>query len=107
MGIDKHYVRGLAESTIEAIEAVPAKDRIKTASPSSAQDVNRVLELAKEVAPKHDARLWPAPIMIEEPGAGVTQVFGTYADVERIARRVLALVPAELLFRLGGVDLHA
>ena len=67
-------------------------------SPRFAEELNRLLALAKEVEPKHDAREWPQPVQIFDAGMGVTQVFATHAEIEVAARQILKLVPKEFMF---------
>lgn len=95
MTIDRYYVRGQAESFVDTLSKLSAKERERPVSPRYAGELNKLLLLAKEVAPEHDARLWPEPIKIGDAGMGMTQVFGTYADVETAARQLVVLLPRE------------
>lgn len=92
MAVDANSVNGLAESFIETISKLNAKERDKPVSRRYAEELNKLIELAKEVAPEHDARMWPAPVRIQET-MGVTQVFASYADLETAARQIAHLVP--------------
>ena len=87
MAVDAYHVNGLAESFIETLSKLNAKEREKPVSRRYAEELNRLIELGKEVAPEHDAGLWPTPVRIEET-MGVTQVFASFAELETAARQI-------------------
>ena len=58
-----------------------------------AQEINKLIELAKEADPEVDARLWPAPIPMQDVDGVAVQVFGTYESVMTAARRIVANLP--------------
>ena len=46
---------------------------------------------------EHEPRLWAEPIEISDAGAGVTQVFARYVEIETAARQIAKLVPQPIL----------
>jgi hypothetical protein len=97
MPVDRHYVRGLAETFVEALGGLSQKERAQPVSGSYARNLNNLIALAKEVAPEHDARLWPEPIKIQDAQIGIDRAMATYAEIETIARQIMVLLPRELM----------
>lgn len=93
----RHHVNGMAKALADTLSGMSAKQREQEPFPRFAEDFNRLLELAKEAAPEHDARIWPQPIRVEDAGAGRTQVFARYVEIEAAARQIASLVPRPIV----------
>jgi hypothetical protein len=87
MAIDPSQVSPQVFAFVSTLRNLPEKRKEQFASVQYCEELNRLLELAKEAVPGIDARLWPTPIPIDGP----TTV--RYVEIETIAHRIVALLP--------------
>ena len=101
IGFDKDDVRLLAQAIVDTDSTMSAKQRGLPVTVRRANELNRVLELAKVVACSVHVRLWPQPIAVEADEDGVLSVQASYADIDTAARQIVALTttpPPPMLF---------
>lgn len=91
----KFYVRQNAKAFVDALEKLTAKERALHVSARYAQELNKLIALAKEVAPEIDDNLWPQPMPLQDQSMGLQTAIGTYAEVETAARQIVGLLPQE------------
>lgn len=102
MAVDLYEVRGNAQAFIDAIVRMTPKEKEQVPTVSYAQNFNNVLELAKEVAPHVDGRIWPAAICFDQPvGYGVIATT-RYSEIETYSRQIVNLLPDEPLLPSRG-----
>lgn len=91
MSIDQSQVRALAKAFVETLEKLTPKERERHPELRYGQEMNKLIQLAQEVAPEVDKRLWPQPLQTNEPHRG-QPVLGRYEDIETAARQILGLL---------------
>lgn len=92
MAITKDQVRASAQAFVDTLSKLTAKQREQEPESRLARELNRLIELAEEVAPEIDERLWPVPIKVDDHPIR-DRVFGRYADIETAARQIVAQLP--------------
>ena len=88
MALNAESVYAKIAALHETLAKLPAKQKEGTVTPHFAKELNELLELAKEVAPNVDKRLWPTPLTIEGP-----HVHKRYAEVEAYLNAMMSMVP--------------
>jgi len=101
MSIDANDVRSNASAIVATIARIPQKERDKLPGRQLVENFNMLLEIAQEVAPQVDKRLWPHPIAFRQQMNGVAIPDVNYTDLEIYARQIYDLVPIDFAISFG------
>lgn len=97
MSLGRHYVRAAVDAFLETLDRLSPKERAGPVQPRFADELNSLLELARELLAEREARRLPPPVAVQRLGGGY-QVLVSYADLEATAHQLARLIPDEPMF---------
>src|SRR5262249_40405452 len=90
MAITAVQVYNDAASFLGTLKGMTAKQKEQTPTRTYGEEYNRLLALAKAVAPEVDPRLWPVPVSLIGDEA-----IARYAEIENYLCQLLAHLPED------------
>jgi hypothetical protein len=92
MPINNDQMIQLASGFVETLGKLTAKERAERVTARYANELNKLIAMAKVVRPDIDEVVWPEKFDTFENEMGVEVTPGTYAEVETAARQILGLL---------------